>query len=172
MTGVPQLRASHAGRERDAEPRAPSVPDLHGRSLNGRDLCCLSDAQQWPSPVSPLRVVHSAPPHERLDVTQGRIHFEIMDDIEVDPPLGDTARKFAAARCRSSARHGLAYLLETRPNRFAIGAISSGLAANQPATTTTMATMNQIRPAQPSIFVPANIYPRFCRSPVANTRKT
>ena len=92
-----------------------------------------------------------------LDITQGRIQFEIADDFEVDPPLGDTARKFAAARCRLSARNGLAYLLETRPNRFAIGAISSGLAANQPATTTTMATMNQIRPAQPSMFVPANI---------------
>ena len=101
--------------------------------------------------------MHSAPPHKRLDVTQGRIHFDIADDFEVDPTLGDTARKFAAAQCRLSDRDGIAYLLETRPNRFAIGAISSGLAANQPATTTTMATMNQIRPAQPTTFVPANI---------------
>src|SRR5699024_5660323 len=92
-----------------------------------------------------------------LNVTQGRIHFDIVEDFEVDPPLGDTARRFATAQSHLSDRDGVAYLLDTRPNRFAIGAISSGLAANQPATTTTMATMNQIRPAQPTTFVPANI---------------
>src|SRR5699024_4647615 len=52
---------------------------------------------------------------------------------------------------------GVADLLDPPPNPVALGAISSGLAANQPATTTTMATMNQIRPAQPTTFVPANI---------------
>ena len=69
-------------------------------------------------------------------------------------PFACESRPSDAAAPESGAS---AYLLETRPKRFAIGASSSGLAANHPATTTTMATMNQISPAHPTTSVPANM---------------
>lgn len=102
-----------------------------------------------------------------FDVSQWRIQLDLAIDFEVDPPLGDKTLELPKSGAPvpgpgvpssgAALELLLSYLLETRPNKFAIGANSSGLAANQAPMMTTSATRNQTRPAHPSTSVPANI---------------